>query len=65
MDEAIKKRDLEWKEELEIRDPLWRNELMQRDQAYLQGHCKRDEEVVRIFEGINKVMHDALISREQ
>ena len=27
MDEATKKRDLEWKEELERRDQLWKNEL--------------------------------------
>ena len=26
MDEAIRQRDLEWKEELEIRDQLWRDD---------------------------------------
>ena len=33
MDEAIRQRDLEWKEELE-RSDVWKNELQKRDKAY-------------------------------
>ena len=64
MDKAIKKIDLEREEELERRDQLWKNELKQRDQAYWQRPCKKDEDLVRIFEGRNKSLHDALVSRD-
>ena len=65
MDEAIKQRDLERKEELERRDQMWRDELKQRDQAYWKGHYKRFEEVSKVLEGRDKAIHDSLISKDK
>ena len=65
MDEANRQRDMEWKEELEKRDQMWRNELQKRDQAYWQRQCKKDEDLVRILEGRDKLRNDELVIRDQ
>ena len=65
MNKAIKQRDLEYREELEIRDQMWRAELKQRDQAYWKGHCKRDEKVSKVLKGRDKAIHDSLISKDK
>ena len=56
---------MEWKEQLEIRDKMWRNEPQKIDQAYWQRQCKRDEDLVKIFEGRDKSLNDALVTRDQ
>ena len=44
---------------------MWRNELQHRDQAYWKRQCKREEDLVKIFEGIDKSLNDALVTRYQ
>ena len=56
---------MEFKEKLEIRDQMWRNELQKRDQAYWQRQCKRNEDLVRILEGRDKSLNDALVTKDK
>ena len=65
MDEAIKQRDVEWKEELDKRDKMWRDELKKRYQMYWQGHYIMDDEMVKMIEGREKAINDSLTFRDQ
>ena len=39
--------------------------MKQRNQAYWQRQCKRDDDLIRIFEERDKSLQDALVSRDQ
>ena len=50
---------------MERRDQLWRDELKHRDQSYWKWQCKRDDDLARILEGIDKTINDSFVSRNK
>ena len=47
------------------KNEMWRNELKKRDEEYWKGQNKRDGDLARIVEMIDKEIHNTLVSKDK